>query len=125
MRYKRQDRDGEKESYEWESHPEFWKPFLMVHALRPLFDHEVGLKIDFPIQDDADMKEAVGLDLEVRRERVLMPAEKDAGGDGLDVHGRGLEDASVACCVFDHFLMEHLVLAPAGDGVKLFEMVGE
>ena len=81
--------------------------------------------MDFPVQDDANMEEAVFLDLEVRRERVLVPAEKDAGGDGFDIHGRRFQDLSVAGGVFDDFFMEHLILAPAGDGVKFVKMVGE
>ncbi len=71
------------------------------------------------------MEEAVFLDLEVRRERVLVPAEKHARGHGLDIHRRGFEDAPVFGGIFDHFLVEHLVLAPAGDGIKLVETVGE
>ena len=71
------------------------------------------------------MEEAVFFDLEVWRERVLVPAEEDAGGDGLNVHGRGLQDPSVLRGIFDHLFMEHLVLAPAGYGVKFFEIVGE
>ena len=69
------------------------------------------------------MEQAVFLDLEVRRERVLVPAEKDAGGDGFDIHGRRLEDLSVLGGIFDHFFMEHLIFAPAGDGIKFIEMV--
>ena len=91
----------------------------------PFFDHEVGFKIDLPVQDDADMEQAVFLDLQVRREGVFVPAEKDAGGDGLDIHGRRLEDAAVLGGIFDHFLVEHRVLAPTRDGVKFFEMIGE
>lgn len=71
------------------------------------------------------MEQSVFFDLEVRRERVFVPAEKDAGGDGLDIHRRCFEDPPVFSGIFDHFFMEHLVLTPAGDGVKFFEMVGE
>ncbi len=71
------------------------------------------------------MEEAVFLDLEVRRECVFVPTEKNARGHGFDVHRRGFEDAPVFGGIFDHFLVEHLVLAPAGDGVKLVETVGK
>ena len=71
------------------------------------------------------MEQAVFFDLEVRRERVLVPAKKDAGGDGLNIHGRGFQDPTVLGGIFDHFFMEHLVLAPTGHGVKFFETVGE
>ena len=71
------------------------------------------------------MEQAVFFDLEVRRERVFVPAKKDTRGDGFDVHRRCFHDAPVFGGIFDHFLVEHLVLAPAGDGVKSFEVVGE
>jgi hypothetical protein len=32
---------------------------------------------------------------------------------------------SVLGGIFDHFLVEHLVLAPAGHGVKIREVIGE
>jgi hypothetical protein len=81
--------------------------------------------MDFPIQNDADVEQAVLLDLEIQREGVFMPSEEDAGGDGLDVHGGCLEDLSVLGGIFDHFLVELLVLAPASDGVELLETVGK
>ena len=93
--------------------------------LRAFFDHEIGFKMDLPVQDDANMKQTVFFDLKVRRERVFVPAEKDAGGDGFDVHGRCFEDPSVFSGIFDHFFVEHLVLAPASYGVKFIEAVGE
>jgi len=71
------------------------------------------------------MKQAVFFDLEVRRERMLVPSEKDAGGDRLDIHGRRFEYLSVFSGIFDHFFMKHFILAPTGHGVKFFEMVGE
>ena len=79
--------------------------------------------MDLPVQDDADVKERILLDLEVRRKSVLVPAENNAGGDGLNIHGGRLDDAAVVRGVFDDFFMEHLVLAPAGDRVKLAKMV--
>jgi hypothetical protein len=71
------------------------------------------------------MKQTILFDLEVRREGVLVPAKKDAGGDGLDIHRRCFQDPPVFGGIFDYFFMEHLVFAPAGDGVKLLEMIGE
>ena len=97
----------------------------MSASVRSFFNHEIGFKIDFPVEDDADVKEAVFFDLEVRGECVFMPAEKNARGDGFDVHGGRLYDASVLGGVLDHFFVEHLVLAPAGYGVKFFEMIRE
>ena len=91
----------------------------------PFFDHEIGFKIDFPVQDDADMEQAVLLDLEIRGKCMLVPAEENAGGDGLDVHGSGFQDPSVFGGIFNDFFMEHFVLSPTGDGVKFVEMVRE
>lgn len=71
------------------------------------------------------MEQAVFLDLEVRWKSVLVPSEEDAGGDGFDIHGRCFEDPPVFRLIFDHLFMEHLVLAPAGNGVKIFKVVGE
>ena len=71
------------------------------------------------------MEQAVFLDLEIQRERVLVPAEKDAGGHGLDIHRRGFQDPAVLGGIFDDFFMEHLVFAPTGHGVKFVKMVGE
>ena len=91
----------------------------------PFFDHQIGFKIDFPVQDDPDVKQSVLFDLEVRRESMLVPAEKDTGGDGLNIHWRRFEDASVFGGIFDHFFMEHFVLAPAGDGIEFVKMIRE
>ena len=71
------------------------------------------------------MEQAVFFDLEVRWEGMFMPAEKDAGGDRLDIHRWRFQDPAVFGRVLDYFLVEHLVLAPAGDGIKFVEMVGE
>ena len=97
----------------------------MISLARLFFDHEIGFKIDFPVQDDADVEQAVFFDLKVRRERVFVPAEKDARGDGLDIHRGRFDYPAVFRGVFDHFFVEHLVLAPTRDGVKFFKMVRE
>lgn len=97
---------------------------LFAVCSRPFFDHDIRFEIDFPIQNNADMKQAVLLDLEVGRERVFVPSEKDARGDGLDIHGRRFEDSPVSGGIFDDFLVKHLVLAPAGYGVKSPERIG-
>ena len=69
------------------------------------------------------MEQAVFFDLEIQGERVFVPAEKDARGHGLDIHGRGFQDSAVFGGIFDHFFVEHLVLAPARNRVKLVKMV--
>ncbi len=70
------------------------------------------------------MEQAVFADLEISWESVLVPAEEDAGGDRLDVHGRRFENTTVACRVFDNLFVEHLVFAPACNGVKIREVIG-
>ena len=92
--------------------------------VRPFFDHEIGFEMDFPVEDHADVKQAVFLNDQVGWKRMFVPAEKDAGGNGFNIHGRRLDDASVFRGVFDHFFMEHLVFAPAGHRVKFFEVIG-
>lgn len=79
--------------------------------------------MDFPIQDHADVKKTVLLDLEIGGKGVLMPAEQNARCNGLDIHRRSLQDAAVLGGILDHFLVEHLILTPAGHGVKLVKMV--
>lgn len=91
---------------------------------RPFFDHDVRFEIDFPIQNNADMKQAVLSDLEVSRKRVFVPPEKDTRSNGLDIHGGRFENPSVPGGIFDDFLVKHLVFAPAGYGVKSSERVG-
>jgi len=70
------------------------------------------------------MEKRIFLDLKVGGKGVLVPPENNAGGDRFDIHGRGLDDLAVVRGIFDHFLVEHLVFAPAGDRVKLIEMIG-
>jgi len=69
------------------------------------------------------MEQAVFFDLEVRWEGMLVPAEQNTRSDGFNVHRRSFQDPAVLGGIFDDFLMEHLVFAPTGDGVKFFEAV--
>ena len=54
---------------------------------------------------------------------MLVPAEKNAGGNGFDIHGRRFEDPSVFGGIFDHLFMEHLILTPAGNGIQVLEVI--
>lgn len=96
----------------------------MVLNPRLLFDHQIGFEMDLPVQDDADVEERIFRDLEVGGESVFVPPENNARGNGFNIHRGGLDDAAVACGVFDDFLVEHFILAPAGNGVELIEAVG-
>ena len=71
------------------------------------------------------MEKPVFLYLKIFREGVLVPAEENAGGDGFDIHGRGFQYTAVSRSVLDDFLVEHLVLPPAGDGAEVLEMIRE
>ena len=87
------------------------------------FDHQIRFEVHFPIQNDAYVKQRIFLDLKRGGKSMFMPAENNAGSDGFDIHGGGFDDAAVIRGIFDHFLVEHFVLAPAGDGVKLVKMI--
>ncbi len=56
---------------------------------------------------------------------MLVPAEKHAVGHGLNVHMRTTQGDPVIGAVFDDFLVEFLVLAPAGDSKGLGEGMGK
>jgi hypothetical protein len=71
------------------------------------------------------MEQGVLFDLEIFREGMFVPSEKNARGDRFDIHGRCFDDASVGELVLEDFFMEFGVLAPAGDGIKAVEMIRE
>ena len=51
-----------------------------------------------------------------------MPAKKNAGSDGFNVHRGGFKDRAVWQFVFNDFFVKLPVLSPAGDGVEIFKM---
>ncbi len=71
------------------------------------------------------MQQGIFLDLEVYWEGVFVPAEKYAIGDGFDIHGGRFYDLSVFRGILDDFFVEHLVFAPARDGIELVEAIGK
>lgn len=79
--------------------------------------------MDFPIQDDTDVEQGIFADLQVLGERMLVPSEEHAGGNRLDIHGGRFDYSAVVERVFDDFLVEHLVFAPAGDGKELVKAI--
>ena len=56
---------------------------------------------------------------------MFVPAEEDAVRDRLYVHVRASSGGSVIRGILNDFFVEALVLAPAGDDVKFWEIMGE